>query len=96
MSSKDEPSNASGSKRTAQITSEFSSESSHFYQRLADHNTGETKVRENTQPSTGYSKTVITGKPCPDEDDEDGHKKDDETLEERVRGWKPEYDASQL
>jgi hypothetical protein len=94
-----EPSQASNSKRTAQIASTFSSESSHFYQRLSDYNTGEIKVRENTKPSTGYSKTVITGKPCSEEEAESSYKrkKDDETSAvEKVGKWKSGYDASQL
>jgi hypothetical protein len=82
--------------RTAQITSTFSSSTSQFYQRLSNHDTGETKIRENNNPSAGYSRTVIKGKPCSAEDDSPATKKDERTMMDKMEELKPDYDASQL
>src|ERR1700761_8491720 len=97
MSSKEELSQPSEKKRIAQVVSEFSSSTSNFYQRTSDHSTGETKVRENDQPSTGYSRTVISSQTCDNDDSLSMKKREDEmSPAERVRKSKPGYDASEL
>jgi hypothetical protein len=84
-------------KKRIQVTSDFKADTEQFYERVHHHNSGETKVVENTKPHLGSSSITITTNPYTVEtagSTEEARTKEGSSSTVNIN--KPGYDTSQL
>lgn len=85
------------SKKRIQITSDFTSNAEHFYQRVARPGTGDTKVVEQNEPKTLSHKVTVTTNPYTVETDASiENTKTNEGASATVHLEKKGYETSQL